>query len=258
LQTQTQTHSEYTQTQTHSEYTHPVATMVKKLKYLWHAYNLALQKYALAQVITAGSLYAAGDALCQFVMIRREKSKKQSAESMEADSSESHGQTKYDIWRTVRFGVYGLCISGPLSYLWYRALDRFIHVPKGLATWSWKSVKMSLQKVLWDELVFGPVTLGVFFTCISLLEGKTLHESVQKCKKEFWTTLIVDFILWPPAQFINFMFLPTHFRILYISTLNLFWNAFLSNMQHNGLDLHAIFHRRNMNKDIEQEIHKVD
>jgi hypothetical protein len=94
-----------------------------------------------------------------------------------------------------------LCMNS-LSYLWYRALDRFIHVPKGLATWSWKSVKMSLQKVLWDELVFGPVTLGVFFTCISLLEGKTLHESVQKCKKEFWTTLIVDFILWPPAQFI--------------------------------------------------------
>lgn len=106
----------------HSEYTYPDTTMVKRLKYLWHAYNLALQKYALAQVVTAGSLYAAGDALCQFVMIKREKSKKHSPEMIQEEEEEedkkrrnieSHEQTKYDIWRTIRFGVYGLCISGP-------------------------------------------------------------------------------------------------------------------------------------------------
>jgi len=249
--------------------------MVKRLKYVWHAYNLALQKRPfLTQIATAGTLYATGDALCQEIMIRRAQS------DAHHGKDTSHEHSKYDLWRTIRFGVYGLTISGPLSYVWYKALDKVIKLPKGASRL--QAVKVSCYKVLWDELAFGPATLAVFFTAMSLLEGKTIKESVQKCKSEFLTTFIIDLIVWPGAQFVNFLFLPTHYRILYISTLNLFWNAFLSNMQHHGIDHDAFLSKfgirssapaaaestlsiidvtlseQALKKQIEEEVNKVD
>lgn len=240
--------------------------MVKRLKFLWHAYNLSLEKRPfLTQIATAGALYATGDALCQYLMIK----KSESDEKKGKDTSKDHRD--FDIWRTIRFGVYGFCISGPLSYLWYKSLDKFIRVPLNAS--KMQMIKVSIHKVLWDELVFGPATLVVFFVGMSLLEGKTLLNSYEKCKKEFMTTLIADLIVWPGAQFINFLFLPTHYRILYISSLNLFWNAFLSNMQHHGLPGHDESDEeentklalralsptsKDMTAAIEQEIHNVD
>ncbi|KAL3869288.1 hypothetical protein ACJMK2_041990 [Sinanodonta woodiana] len=69
-------------------------------------------------------------------------------------------------------------------------------------------------------------------TGMSLLEGKTPQEGVQEVKDKFLMVYMVDWCVWPPCQFINFYFLPTQFRVLYVSSITLCWNTFLSWMKH--------------------------
>lgn len=44
--------------------------------------------------------------------------------------------------------------------------------------------------------------------------------------------LQVDCCVWPPAQYINFHFIPARFRSIYVSSITLCWNTFLSYMKH--------------------------
>ena len=190
---------------------------------------------------------ATGDAICQTVFIQKAKSDHKKDPSIEIPS--------YDLIRTLRIGCYGLLVSGPLSYGWYKYLDKFLVLKKNASRS--ETIKLAIYKVFVDELVFGPITLGAFFYVVSLFEGKTPQQALQKLKDEFWTTFIVDLLLWPGAQYINFRYLPTHYRILYISTLNIFWNSFLSFMQHDAhgahSDTHAVSNQVEENHQTEQQ-----
>ena len=42
---------------------------------------------------------------------------------------------------------------------------------------------------------------------------------------------IAEWLLWPPAQFINFYFLPTRYRVLYDNTVSLVYDVYTSHVQ---------------------------
>jgi protein Mpv17 len=86
-----------------------------------------------------------------------------------------------------------------------------------------------LRRVLTDQLCFSPISLLAFFTyTTAVMEGGDRNAVVQKLKTAYLPTLVLNYAIWPAAQFINFLFIPSPMQIPFSSTLGVFWNAYLS------------------------------
>ncbi|GFQ81677.1 mpv17-like protein 2 [Trichonephila clavata] len=112
-----------------------------------------------------------------------------------------------DSWKPVRtshMGAAGLT-TGVLSHYWYIMIDIFI---------PGSSLRCVVKKVLYDQIVFSPVNLTVYFGTVAALEG-----SWNELKAELWEKgskiYTAEWIIWPPAQFINFYLLPLRYRVLF-------------------------------------------
>ncbi|XP_060580992.1 mpv17-like protein 2 [Ruditapes philippinarum] len=172
---------------------------------LQHVGRRMFSKYLLVtNTATASSLLALGDCIIQHIekMDNKEKS--------------------YNFQRTGRMFTMGF-LFGPVSHVWYKILDRYLP-GAGLRTVA--------CKILADQTVAGPFFCSAFFMGMSLLEGKSRQEGMEEVKAKFWTVYMLDWCLWPPAQFINFFFLPPNLRVVYVSGITLVWNTILSWMKH--------------------------
>ncbi|KAK7495838.1 hypothetical protein BaRGS_00012828 [Batillaria attramentaria] len=141
----------------------------------------------------------------------------------------TQGRTvNYNYERTGRMFVIGV-ILGPFNHFWYRFLDRAV---------TGKGVKMVAKKVAADQAVAGPFFCSSFLLGMGLLEGKSLGACGQEWREKFPTIYMADWCIWPPAQIINFYFLPPQYRVVYVAFVTLCWNTFLSFMKHKDM-LHA-------------------
>ena len=52
----------------------------------------------------------------------------------------------------------------------------------------------------------------------------------QHTKEVYPNTYIMDCLFWPPLQLINFTFVPVRLQFLFVNTVSLVWNTFLSLM----------------------------
>lgn len=62
----------------------------------------------------------------------------------------------------------------------------------------------------------------------SISWGRIVANSWQHTKDQFLETYILDCIVWPPLQYINFSFVPLRLQVLFVNGANLFWNTYLS------------------------------
>ncbi|TPX44071.1 hypothetical protein SeLEV6574_g04728 [Synchytrium endobioticum] len=138
--------------------------------------------------------------------------------------------------------LFGFCFAGPAYTYWYRFLDRHVVVwmRRGLArhtaarnvsqiglAWRVAAVKVAL-----DDLVFEPVYLPTFFAATTLLAGQPPRAAVEQIRAEFWSTYIIDLVLWTPIQLINFRWIPVLYQPVLVNGVNIGWNAFLSYVSH--------------------------
>ena len=66
------------------------------------------------------------------------------------------------------------------------------------------------------------------YSATGLLEGKTLPEAFEELKKKFLATYLVDLVIYPASQTINFFLVPLRFRVVFVSTTTFFYSIFLS------------------------------
>lgn len=131
-------------------------------------------------------------------------------------------QEKYDIKRNMHMAFSGAAV-GILCHQWYKVLDKFI---------VGKTVDMVIKKLVLDQLVFSPIMIITFFGSLAILEDNPMENFKEEVRDKFITLYRAEWMVWPPAQVINFYFLPTRFRVLYDNTISLGYDIYTSQVKH--------------------------
>lgn len=107
--------------------------------------------------------------------------------------------------RTFHMGAAGLT-TGMISHYWYVLLDRWM---------LGRSLRTVLLKVLYDQVVFSPINLTVYFGTVGILERSGWAEMRSEIWAKGCTIYKVEWFIWPPAQFLNFYVLPLRYRVFF-------------------------------------------
>nr|BAN20755.1 pmp22 peroxisomal membrane protein, putative [Riptortus pedestris] len=124
--------------------------------------------------------------------------------------------------RTFNMSVTGLTV-GAVCHHWYNYLDKKL---------PGRTLKIVLKKCLIDQIFFSPFYISVFFVTIGLLENSSLSQTVKEIINKGKHLYVAEWIVWPPAQIINFYFLPTKYRVLYDNTISLGYDIYTSYVKH--------------------------
>lgn len=62
-----------------------------------------------------------------------------------------------------------------------------------------------LARVAADQLLWAPTFVVGFYGVKAVIEGKS---PVEMIRSKFWHTMLVNWAIWPAAQFVNFKVVP--------------------------------------------------
>lgn len=129
---------------------------------------------------------------------------------------------KYSAKRTFHMALSGLTV-GVACHYWYKFIDA--RIPG-------RSLSIVLRKVFWDQIICSPIVISTFFITLGILEQTGKEEIIQEIKEKAWRLYLAEWTIWPPAQIINFYFLPNKYRILYDNTISLGYDVYTSKVKH--------------------------
>lgn len=120
---------------------------------------------------------------------------------------------KFNWTRTLHMSAAGLT-TGVVTHYWYILLDKRLGVLR--------NAKTITTKILVDQILFSPVNLAVYFSTIGVMERSSVarvrDELLEKGMEQIY---VAEWLIWPPAQFVNFYFLPLRYRILWDNLISL-------------------------------------
>lgn len=123
---------------------------------------------------------------------------------------------KYDMGAFARYGVFGFLWYPVIYHYWYRWLDaRFVGT----------SVAVITKKVLLDQFAMEPPLLASFYVGMSVMEGK--KDVYAECKQKYIPTFITGCVFWLPAMAINFWWMPSSMRVIFVGVCGFTWCNFL-------------------------------
>ncbi|XP_063976953.1 peroxisomal membrane protein 2 [Diachasmimorpha longicaudata] len=119
-----------------------------------------------------------------------------------------------------RYVVYGYFLAGPILHQWYLWLDRFYVGTAGATL---------VKKLFFDQFILTPPLIVLFFSSMSLMEGK--EDLLGECKAKFIKTFQTSCLYWLPMQFINFLIIPAKFRVVFVSVAAFLWVNILCHLK---------------------------
>jgi len=125
----------------------------------------------------------------------------------------------FDFFRLFRLSSFGFLIHGSTSHYFYGFLDG--KIPGTTAP-------IVAAKVFIDQVLWNPIFGIMFFSYVAALESKGLQYVIDKTKNELMTQVYGSWKVWPIAHTINFRFIPSSQRVLYINSIQIGYNCFLS------------------------------
>ncbi|EDW50365.1 mpv17-like protein 2 [Drosophila sechellia] len=160
----------------------------------------------LTNTIGSGLLLAIGDAIAQ----------------------QGFGERKaFDYSRSGCMMITGSVI-GPVQHGFYLLLDGVL---PGTSVWG------VLHKILVDQLIMSPIYIFLFFYVSSLLGGKTFVECNSELSEKFLYTWMLDCCFWPGLQYLNFRFLNSLYRVVFVNVANCVYVVLLSHIKY-GFSYH--------------------
>ncbi|KAG8302909.1 mpv17-like protein 2 isoform X1 [Homalodisca vitripennis] len=162
-----------------------------------------LGKYLfLTNTISSGILMAVGDGVQQQIEFYRNV----------------HKSEKYDWIRTMNMAIVGLAL-GSAQHFFYRYIDQIL--PK-------RTFQSVCRKIFLDQIIASPCAIFIFFYGLGLLEDGNFAGAHSEMKHKFFTIYVMDWMVWPPTQYLNFAYLSAKYRVVYINFVTMLYDVFLS------------------------------
>lgn len=127
----------------------------------------------------------------------------------------------FDFERLTRFMAYGFLMA-PIQHKWFGFLSSLFPITKASGTLA------AMKRVAFDQLIFAPIGLSVFFTFMTVAEGGGKRAVMRKFQDVYIPALKANYMLWPAVQMLNFRVMPLQFQIPFVSTVGIAWTAYLS------------------------------
>ena len=174
---------------------------------LWGLYLRCLETSPLVtKCVTSGLLNAAGDLFAQFMF-------------------EDAAKNGCDWKRAGVFTFLGAALVGPCLHFWYSSLSKIVAATGATGTAA-AAVSLAL-----DQLVFAPTFLAVFIGSLFTIEGNAA-EVPAKLKQDWGKTVVTNWKIWVPFQFLNFRFVPVNLQVGAANVIALLWNTYMSWVSH--------------------------
>jgi len=125
----------------------------------------------------------------------------------------------FDLARFIRLTSFGFLVHGTTSHYFYGFLDGKI---------PGTGAKQVFTKVFIDQVLWNPIFGVMFFSYVAAFELKGIGYVKDKVQNELLTQVFGSWKVWPAAHAINFRFIPSNQRVLYINTIQIGYNCFLS------------------------------
>lgn len=103
--------------------------------------------------------------------------------------------------------AYGFLMA-PLQHKWYSFLSRTFPFTKTSVT------VPTLKRVAFDQLIFAPIGLAIFFTFMTIAEGGGKRAIMKKFQDVYIPALKANYMVWPAVQILNFRVMPLQFQIV--------------------------------------------
>ncbi|KAF7494166.1 Mpv17-like protein 2 [Sarcoptes scabiei] len=137
------------------------------------------------------------------------------------DEQNSTKRFQWDQKRTRNMMFAGVYFS-LFGHWWYSFLDRKFP----------PNQKRSVKKKLLAESAMGPFLVSSVFILFGRINGNGFEKMLSNIKSNFTLICLVEWFVFVPVQYINFRFVPSSFRYLYVATFSIGYDAFLSYVLH--------------------------
>mmetsp|Transcript_2300 Transcript_2300/g.1425 ORF Transcript_2300/g.1425 Transcript_2300/m.1425 type:complete len:236 (+) Transcript_2300:86-793(+) len=165
----------------------------------WAAYNEALDKNPLtAKACTSLVGWFLGDLLAQIFIVK---------------------SGVIDVKRLITLAAFGFLYHGPSGHYFYNWLDSKIEGT---------GAKAVFTKVGIDQIIWCPLFMIVFFTYLGLVAGDSFSVIGNKIKSDLFTAVQGSWKVWPIVHAVNFKFISTKHRLVFINGVQIAFNMFLS------------------------------
>ncbi|EKX48672.1 hypothetical protein GUITHDRAFT_151652 [Guillardia theta CCMP2712] len=194
---------------------------------VWKKYQALLQSKGIVGIgtkaVTSAAIAFAGDVFCQTVL-ERQTAQQWTGELSHMNKTESKMQvTTIDWKRLSNFTLLGGVLVAPTLHYWYGFLGRAVPGTNFAA---------AFKRVFLDQAFFAPSFIAVFISSVNALDGKSQEEVVKSVQTHWGPSVINNWKLWIPAQFVNLWVVPPHLQVLFSNGVAVIWNMYLSWVTH--------------------------
>lgn len=130
---------------------------------------------------------------------------------------------KMDWTHTRNVAVLAFSFHGNFNFFWMRFLER---------RFPGNSVRMVMRKLFLDQTTAAPLATSVFYTGLSVLEGK--EDITEDWREKFLNTYKTGLMFWPFMQFTNFALVPLYLRTTFTGCCAFVWATFLCFSRQSG------------------------
>jgi len=124
----------------------------------------------------------------------------------------------FDVMRTLRNGCIG-ALFGPYAHKYYEFSDWILPMSEPVNR---------IYKILLDQTFFMGSKIATFLFMVIFLAGGTFEESKNNLTDKFKDVMFTAWRFWPFVHCITYTVIPTQHRLLWVSAVDLFWNAILA------------------------------